>query len=120
MLEPSVSVSLARLAYTFTAHATPGQILCHYIASELALPQMPGTELAKVHFHVLVNPVRLEQVSLSVTDWKLYVALTRCWGLAAAQGDQAVERRLFEMRQGGGPFVAPHLCHGVALYFPEL
>lgn len=119
MLEPSVSVSLARLAYTFTPSATPGQQLCRFIASELGLEKVPGIELAKVHFHVLVNSVRPEQLSLSVTDWRLYVALTRCWGLAAAQGDRAVERRLWDMR-GGGPYVAPHLCPGVAHYFPEL
>jgi len=114
------AVSLTGLTYFTTPGATPGQELCEHVRRELGMAKVPGPELAKVHFRVPVNPVRLEQLSLALIDWKLYVAVTRCWGLAAAQGDRAVERKLFGMRQGGGPYVAPHLAPGVALFFPEL
>ena len=114
------NVSLDGLTYFTTPGATPGQELCEHVRQALGLDRIQGVELGKVRVPRLVNPVTLEQISMSVADWKLFVATTRAWGLAAAQGDRAVERRLFALRQGGGPYVAPHLGPGVALFFPEL
>ena len=112
------NVSLGGLSYFTTPGATPGQELCEHVRQALGLDRIQGVELGKVRVPRLVNPVTLERLSLSVTDWKLYVATTRAWGLAASQGDQAVERALFELRHGSGPYVAPHLDPGAALFFP--
>jgi hypothetical protein len=116
-LHPTRRVSLAGLAYYSAPNRTPGQELCEHVRQGLGLQRVPGSELAKVRVPVLVNPVRLEAISLSRADHDLLVKATRAFGLAAVRGDDAAEQRLFEMGRTGPPFVEPSLPPGVALIF---
>lgn len=111
-------VSLAGLQYFTTPGATPAQELREHVRHELALDRVPGPELAKVRVPVLVNPLTLEQLSLSPADHELLVKATRCFGLAAARGDARVERMLNDMRRNGPPYVDPALPRGVAFFLP--
>jgi hypothetical protein len=120
MLFEHQAVSLRGLAYTFTPRATPCQILCRYIQRELGLALVSGAELAKVRVPVLVNPVRLEQLTLSLADHHLLAQLTRAWALAAVRGDVEAERRLWWARAMDPPYIASHVPVGVAYYYADL
>jgi hypothetical protein len=114
------AVSLERLAYTFTPRATPCQLLCRHVQRELGLALVPGAELAKVRVPVLVNPVRLEQLTLSRADRHILMQMTRAWTLAAVRGDVEAEQRLWRARELDPPYVSSHVPEGVAFFYPDL
>jgi hypothetical protein len=115
-LHPTRRVSLERLQYFTTPGSTPGQELAEHVRRELGLDRVPGVGLAKIGMSVPVNPVTLEQLSLSRIDHELLIKYSRAFGLAAARGDDAVEKRLFKLGRSGPPYADPALPPGVALF----